>query len=193
MRLWATAAAMITAMLLAAVAPAATVEGNNYPLTVMVEGKNLKLVGAGLREKFFFDVYSMGAYTQSGSCNPSSIIDTDEPKYLRLDMLRDVSAEKMASTIGESFSEHMPKNASAKLKQQRRTFESYFKDECKEKTVLEFIYIPATGTIMKQNGKRLGKPLEGADFMHVLWDIYFGKDTCCDDLKEQILEVCKKK
>jgi hypothetical protein len=107
-------------------------------------------------------------------------------------MKRDVSAEKMSSTIGESFEEHMPANASAELKRQRRTFESYFKDECTEGTKLEFIYLPGTGTILKQNGKRMGPPLKGVEFHRVLWDIYFGRDTCCDDLKEQILETCKK-
>jgi hypothetical protein len=170
-----------------------TVEGNHYPKTVTIEGKSLRLVGAGLREKWWFDVYSMGVYSQSGNCNPAALINTDEVKYLRLDMLRDVDAEKMASTIGESFAEHMPKNAPAELKKQRKTFESYFKEECKEKTVLKFIYVPGTGVIMKQNKKKLGPPLTGKAFMQVLWDIYFGKDTCCEDLKEQVLESCKKK
>lgn len=174
-------------------APAVTVEGNHYAATVQVEGKSFKLIGAGLREKWWVDVYTLGAYSVSGSCQPSQIVAKDEPKYLRIDMERDVSAEKMSSTIGESFQEHMPANASAKLKQQRRTFESYFKDECTEGTKLEFIYLPGTGTILKQNGKRMGPPLEGVEFQRVLWDIYFGSDTCCDDLKEQILETCKKR
>ena len=170
-----------------------TVEGSKYPATISLEGKNLKLIGAGLREKWWVDVYTMGAYSESGSCNTSEIINKPEVKYLRLDMKRDVSAEKMSSSIGESFEDHMPKNASAKLKQQRKTFESLFKKECTEGTVLEFIYVPGTGTILKQNGKKMGPALEGEDFQKVLWDIYFGKETCCDDLQEQILETCKKK
>lgn len=170
-----------------------TVEGSKYPATITVEGKNLKLIGAGLREKWFFDVYTMGAYSESGSCNLSEIVNKTEVKYLRLDMKRDVSAEKMSSSIGESFEEHMPKNAPAKLKQQRKTFESLFKNECTEGTVLEFVYIPGKGTTLKQNGKELGPPLEGDGFQKVLWDIYFSKNTCCDGLLEQIQETCKKK
>jgi hypothetical protein len=181
------------AILVPALALAITVEGTKYENTVNIEGKTLKLVGAGLREKWFFDVYTMGVYTESGSCNTSQLIKTDEVKYLRLDMHRDVSAEKMSSTIGESFEEHMPKNASAELKQQRKTFESYFKKECKEGNVLEFTYVPGKGTSLKQNGASMGPVLTGKAFQEVLWDIYFGKDTCCDDLKEQILETCKKK
>ncbi|MBW1810078.1 MAG: chalcone isomerase family protein [Deltaproteobacteria bacterium] len=172
---------------------AVTVEGTHYPATVQIAGKTLKLVGAGLREKWFFDVYTMGAYTENGSCNTRSIIKDEEVKYLRLNMHRDVSAEKMSSSIGESFAEHMPKNASAELKKQRKTFESYFKKECKEGNVIEFVYTPAKGTELKQNGKLLGPVMTGKAFQEVLWDIYFGKDTCCEDLQEQILETCRNK
>jgi len=122
-----------------------------------------------------------------------AIIKDEEVKYLRMNMHRDVSAEKMSSTISESFEEHMPKGASAELRKQRKTFEGYFKDECTEGSVLEFTYLPGTGTILKQNGKQLGPALTGKAFQEVLWDIYFGKDTCCDDLLEQILETCKKR
>jgi hypothetical protein len=192
MRTWVLFAALLLAPALA-LALGVTVEGTRYPTTVTVEGKTLKLVGAGLREKWFFDVYTMGAYTESGKCDTRAIIKDQEVKYLRMNMHRDVSAEKMSSTISESFEEHMPKGASAELKRQRKTFEGYFKDECTEGSVLEFIYVPGTGTILKQNGKKLGPPLTGKAFQEVLWDIYFGKDTCCEDLLEQILETCKKK
>ena len=173
-------------------ASALTVEGNSYPDKVTIDSQELLLVGAGLREKWWVDVYTMAAYSQSGSCNPSLMIDKDETKYLRMDLKRDVSAEKMASTIGEAFTEHMPKDASPKLDQQRQQFEKYFKTELTEGTKLEFVYTPNKGTLMKQNGNELGPALEGIQFHKVLWDIYFGKDTCCDGLKEQILKSCKK-
>ncbi|RLB53219.1 MAG: hypothetical protein DRI34_13715 [Deltaproteobacteria bacterium] len=187
------AAVAVGVCLLPVLALALTVEGQSYPASLQIEGKTLKLVGAGLREKWFFDVYTMAAYSESGSCDRQRLIKDDEVKLLKLNMLRDVSAQKMASTIGESFEEHMPKTADAQLKAQRRTFESYFKKECSEGTVLEFMYVPGKGTLLKQNGEEMGPVLEGKAFQEVLWDIYFGKDTCCDDLIEQIEESCRKK
>ena len=89
--------AACVALCLPLVALAVTVEGNTYPKTVTIEGKTLKLVGAGLREKWVFDVYTMGAYTESGSCNTSTLITANEPKCLRINMLRDVSAEKIGA------------------------------------------------------------------------------------------------
>ena len=174
-------------------APGLTVQDKEYQATVTEGGKTLKLVGAGVRKKWGFKVYTMGAYSESGSCDAESIVGKDEAKYLRLVMLRNVSAEKMGNTISESFKEHMPAGGSAELKQQGETFKGYFKDECSEGTVLEFTYVPGTGTTLKQNGKVLGPVLTGSAFHHVLWDIYFGKDTCCSGLKEGILETCTAK
>jgi hypothetical protein len=179
-------------LLSASAAAAATIEGQQYDDQITVEGKQLKLVGVGLREKWFFNVYTMGAYTESGDCQPARIIGDEEVKVLHLKMLRDVSAKKMSSTISESFSEHMPGDASEQLKAQRKTFESYFTAECSKGTELKFVYLPGTGTIYYQNGKQMGPPLEGKAFQEVLWDIYFGEKTCCKDLRQQILKSCKK-
>jgi hypothetical protein len=173
-----------------AIAATVTVEGKDFPDTVTVEGKALKRVGAGLREKWMFNVYAMGAYSESGSCDTSAIIGKDEVKHLRLEMLRNVSGEKMGNTIGGSFREHMPANASDQLKAQSETFQGYFKDECSKGSVLEFTYVPGTGTLLRQNGKSLGAPIPGSEFARILWDIYFGGNTCCKDLKKQILSGC---
>lgn len=185
--------ACLLTLALALPAAALTVEGKDYGDTVTKDGKALKFIGAGLRKKFgLAKVYTMGAYSESGPCDPGSIIRKEETKYLRLDFLRNVDADTMAKTIGDSFEEHMPKDASDTLKNQRALFMSYFRDRLTEGTYLEFLYVPGTGTALFQNGKSMGAPIPGAPFMHVLWDIYFGKDTCCSGLKEGILGSCKK-
>jgi hypothetical protein len=52
-------------------------------------------------------------------------------------------------------------------------------------------YTPESGTIMKQNGKQIGK-FVGKAFQTVLWDIYFGDNTCCSGLKESVFKSCTK-
>jgi hypothetical protein len=183
---------VLTVALSASPALALDLKGHDYPPSAAIEGHELHLLGAGVRNKWMFDVYVLAAYTESGSCKPADIINRDEAKYLRLDMLRDVSADKMASTIGESFAEHMPKDASPELRAQHKAFLAYFKDELTKGTVLEFLYIPGSGTHIKQNGKKLGDTLSGPEFARVLWDIYFGADTCCGKLKGQVLDGCKR-
>jgi hypothetical protein len=178
-------------LLVPAVAHPLTIEGKTYENPVTVEGHSFKLVGGGIREKWFFNVYALAAYSESGTCSAAALVNNDEPKYLRLDMLRNVSAEKMSSTIGGSFDEHMPKESSPELRAQRATFQGYFKEECSKGSVLEFVYLPGTGTILRQNGKQLGAPIPGPMFAHVLWDIYFGEETCCAPLKKAVLSCGK--
>jgi hypothetical protein len=182
---------IVILMCIAIPALAVEIEGKAFKKTETIEGKSLKFIGAGLREKWMFDVYAFGAYTESGKCDAKSLINTDEVKYIRLEMLRDVGAEKMANTIGDSFDKNMPAGATAELKGQRKTFQSYFKDEAKEGQKLEFIYVPGTGMTLKQNGKVMGPPLPGADFAKVFWSIYFSDNCADEDLKEQVLEMCK--
>ena len=170
---------------------ALTVEGREFKPTTTVEGKALKLVGAGLREKGLFDVYALGAYTESGNCEATRIIEEEEPKYLRIEMLRNVKASTMASTIGDAFNAAIPPNADPNLKSQSTTFQGYFKDTAKKNQVIDFTYMPDVGVTIKQDGKQLGPPLTGKDFQEVFWSIYFGEKTCCKDLRDQILASCK--
>ncbi len=192
------AARSVTTIIIAALvalpiaAPALTIEKNHYPDSVVQQGKQLNLVGAGLREKFFFDVYTLGLYLEQRTCDTKAIISKDQVKYFRIDMLRDVPADKMAEALKEAFDNNTPKAASAALKGKINKFVSYFQKECTEGTKLEFLYVPGSGTSLRQNGKELGPVIAGKDFADVLFSCYFSAKTCCSGLKKQILTHCKK-
>jgi hypothetical protein len=173
-----------------ALAAALPVERNDYPDTVVLQGKTVKLIGAGLRVKWIFDVYMMGAYSESGSCDTSVIIGKDESKYLKINMLRKVTADKMIKTMSESFDDRLARKPNTALREQCNRFLSYFKEDLPKGVVLECAYVPGEGVTMKQNGRVLGPAIPGDGFMKVVWDIYFGSDTCCKGLKKQILKTC---
>jgi hypothetical protein len=170
-----------------------TVKGKTYPASLTVEGKALKLVGAGVRKKWGFSVYSMGVYTESGACDAAQVVDVDEVKYLKLDFLRDVTAEKFRGTIDESFEKHTPAGASDELKNQRATFVASLTEDLAENSSIELTYVPGRGTTAKQKGKQVGGAYAGRGFQKWLWDIYFGPKTCCEGLKEGIFESCAPK
>jgi hypothetical protein len=69
------------------------------------------------------------------------------------------------------------------------SFLTFFKGDLVQGTFIEILYIPGTGTVAKQNGKKLGTT-PGTPFHELLWKSYFGKDTCCNALKADILETC---
>lgn len=188
MKIW---AVFLLALLAASDVQALSVEGKQFDPTIAVGGRTLKLLGAGLREKGWIDVYVLGAYTESGRCDAKSIIGDDEVKYLRFEMLRNVKGTKMASTIADAFDEAIPADADQQLRSQREVFKSYFKNEIEKSQVLEFTYEPHEGVTFGHDGKRLGPPLTGKAFQEALWSIYFGSKTCCQELRDQILERCK--
>jgi hypothetical protein len=182
------------AMLLCLVVPSAacalTVEGNSYEDSITIIGTRLTLIGAGLREVYGLNVYTLGAYSQSGGCEGAQIIESEEVKYLRLDILRNIDADKVVQRINEAFGASMPPNPSETLLKQRDQSFAYFKGRCLKGTVFEFIYIPGKGTTFKQNGKAMGPTIPGKEYHSVFWNVYFGPNTCCEELKGELLVKC---
>ncbi len=169
---------------------AVTVKGVGYPETVEVGGKRLKLLGAGLREKWFFDVYTMAAYSESGFCRPEVIISGEEIKSLRLVLLRDVSAEQLSGALADALARNTAPGASAELRGKIRVFLSSFRQDLAKGERMEMTYLPEVGVVITQNGEQQGAVTPGKDFADILWSCYFGPRTCCRGLKKQILSVC---
>jgi hypothetical protein len=172
---------------------ALNVKGVQFPNTVTIAGKTLKLVGAGLREKWMFDVYAMGAYSESAACDTTAQINNNEARYMRLNMLRTVSAEQIADAFRTAFENNTPPNASKELKDNIKLATSWFKQEATKGSTYEFIYNPSEGMTFKQNGDKLGLTIKSKNFADVVWNCYFSNKTCCKGLKKDILKSCEAK
>ncbi len=157
---------------------------------VRVGGKTLTLIGKGVREFLFVDIYKMGAYSESGDCGAKKIVNNDETKSIRLSMVREIPAARMRSTLKKSLYDGMEDENDEAMKKTIDEFLAVFKDDMPTGTFVEINYIPGTGTIVKRNGKKLGVT-PGLEFHKLLWASYFGKDSCCESLKEDIIEACK--
>jgi hypothetical protein len=169
-----------------------SLSGNATDSTITVNDKTLKLIGAGLREFLFIDIYRMSAYSESGDCNPSKIVYKNETKALRLKMLRGIPAERMRSTLRDTLDDNLPKDKdNTVLKQKIESFLARMDKDLDSGAYVELIYIPGQGTIAKRNGQRLGVT-PGKDFADLLWKSYFGGNSCCSSLRSSILEKCRK-
>ena len=176
--------------LLASPVMAKEIEGIRFDFNHKIGDKKVQLIGAGVRSKWFFKVYALGAYTTSRVCDRKKIIMSDEPKSLVLFMLRDVNAEQMASSINESLTKEIPDNSP--LKEKRNAFTGLFKEKLLKGTKIVFDYLPGKGISVSQNGKNLGN-IEGADFMQAFYKMYFEADGCCPELTKELLECEKEK
>ena len=167
-----------------------TVKGNAYADSAEVGGRTLILVGAGLRERWWFDVYTMGAYAESRICDPQALVSADEVKSLRIDLLRDVDAESMAGALEDAFEKNLPTDEPPSLRSQIDTFLDYFEKDLEKGDSMELTYVPGLGTTLIQNREQQGATMPGKAFVDLLWRSYFSSATCCSGLKEQILEHC---
>lgn len=180
-------------LLIASPGSALEIEGRDYGATIEIAGKTLHLVGGGVREATFLkiDVYRGVFYAEHAGCDFQRMVGADEIKLLRMDFVRDVGAEKQSEAMQKNFKTQTPKNASADLRARVATFLDVFDKDVNEGDDIEVRYVPGQGTSVRVNGKVRGATVPGHDFMKVMWSIWFGKETCCPHLFEDLQATCK--
>src|SRR5512144_2908913 len=95
--------AALAAVALATPALPREVAGVQFPDTVSVGGRELRLNGAGIRTKFFAKVYAGALYLAEPSSDADAIVAADLPKRVRMVFLRDVDRKKILETYREGF------------------------------------------------------------------------------------------
>ena len=175
---------VVLAVVLALPAAAKEVSGVKFPESVQVEGKALKLNGAGLRRKFIFDVYAAGLYAESPSKQAKQVIESDQVKRVRMSMLRDLDKKAVSEAIVDGFK----KNAKEKLAglQPRLDKLTAAIPDLKKGDELVLTYVPGKGTTVESKaGEKIS--VEGKDFADALFSVWLGKSTVDEDLKEGML------
>ena len=150
-----------------------TVKGNTYADTAEVGVRTLMLIGAGLRERWWLDVYTMGAYAENRTCDPQMLISMDGAKSLRIDLLRDVDAKNMADALEDALDKNLPPGGSPGIRSQIDTFLGYFEKDLEKGNSMELTYVPGVGTALMQNREQQGAAMPGKGFADILWASYF--------------------
>jgi hypothetical protein len=159
---------------------------------ITVGGKTLKMLGSGLREFLFIDIYTLSAFSESGDCTPGKIVYSSEVKSMHLKMMRDIPAERLKENLKGTFENNMPEKGDIEgLKKKIDDFLGRFKNDFKTGANVEINYIPGQGTTVKENGKSIGAVVQGRDFAELVWRSYFGANSAAPGLKSDILEQCK--
>jgi len=91
---------LFACLLLLSSAFAKEIQGVNIPEI----SANLKLQGAGIREKFFFDLYVGALYLQTPKMDAKEILETDEQMGLKLHIISSmITSQKMEDATREGF------------------------------------------------------------------------------------------
>ena len=163
-----------------------TVSGVKVDSKLTVEGENLLLNGAGIREKMWIDLYVGSLYLPAKSSNAKDILDSKEAATIKLDIVSGmITSEKMISAVNEGF-ENATNENTAPLKAKIDKFKSFFKEEIKKGDVFVISNVPGTGVVVLKNGVKKGT-IEGHDFKKALFGIWLGAKPADKDLKAGML------
>ncbi|MFW6333666.1 MAG: chalcone isomerase family protein [Desulfosalsimonas sp.] len=149
------AAAVFTAVLAlvftVSSAGAAEVGDTTLPDEVRVEGEELVLNGAGIREKFYLDVYAAGLYLRQPEKDHKKIMAADETMALKIRILSSmIGSKKFKEAALEGFEEATDGNTDP-IQDEIDLFLSAFSEEIEKGDEFDIHYIRGEGTKVYKN------------------------------------------
>lgn len=179
------AAIAILALLVAASSLAVEIAGVVVPPTLSMDGKILKLNGAGLRTKVVFKVYVAALYLETPSKDAAGIVSSDQTKAMRLAILRSLKGSQVSEAIAEGFEKNSKAQMGA-LKARLDKLGGLIPNVEKGDDIV-LAYVPGKGTVVQVKGVEKGV-IEGKDFADALFSVWLGSNPVQDDLKRELLK-----
>lgn len=180
---------MVTRILLlflvAAPAFAAEVAGVKIDEQTRVGSAQLVLKGAGLRKRFFLQVYAMGLYVADRNADP---VTQPGAKRIAIHMLRDVDAEQFVGALSEGIRDNHGEAEARALEPRVAQLGAILAalKEAKRGMLITLDGVPG-GTLVSVDGNPAGAPIAGEDFYRALLRIWLGDKPVQDDLKKALL------
>lgn len=179
--------AFLTAVLLSSSLQAAEVAGVDVPDSIKTTtAQELKLNGAGVREKWLMDLYVGALYLKQQQKDAVKIIKQEDEMAIRLHMVSNlVTSEKMTSATLEGFENALHGNT-APLKTEIDAFLATFKEPIKKDDVFEMVYVPGEGVKIYKN-QALKNTIAGEAFKQALFGIWLSDQPAQKSLKAEML------
>ncbi len=150
------------------------------------QADELQLNGAGIRSKFFFDIYIGALYLQKKAKSAEEVYKQTGNKSVHMHFLySEVSSEKLTSGWTKGFENNLSQAEFNTLKPRLKQFNSLFSTVKKGDTIV-FNYTPDKGTEVIINGAAKGV-IPGNDFFTALLKVWLGKNPADSDLKAAML------
>jgi hypothetical protein len=177
---------VLAVLLVAPSVYAVEVGGKNLPETITVGNETLQLNGAGIREKWFMDIYACGLYLKNKSSDQNQIMSADEPLVIRMVVISGLmTQEKMVTALNEGFEKSTGGNIDA-FRDKIDKFIAGHAGEIVADNVIEYQYVPGEGTTVFRNGEKR-TTIEGLDFKKAVVGIWLCDEPASESLKEKML------
>jgi len=169
-------------------ATSASIEGVDVPdmVTIADGGSTLMLNGAGVREKFFLDIYVGALYLPAKSSDAQAILASPDPACVAMHFLyKEVSQEKIVDAWNDGLADNHSAAEMQALHPQLEQFNALFRTVHRG-DVIRICFLPDTGTEVRINGDQRGT-VPGESFFHALLGIWLGAHPISADLKQSML------
>ncbi len=172
---------LFVALLFAPAAMAKKVGDIEVADSIMLDGQNLVLNGAGVRIKkiafITIDVYTAGLYLKTKSTDPQAIMDENSPMAIRLYITTNkATKEKLIDAWNEGF-ERATGGKTDGIKSEITKFNALFKTDPKDGDLYEIAYVPDKGITVALNGVIQGDAIAGLEFKKAVFGIWLAKNT----------------
>jgi hypothetical protein len=160
--------------------------GVKVPYIFKTDETTLLINGAGIREKYFMDMYVGTLYLKAKSADASKIINADEAMCIHLNIVSGmITSEKMIKAVDEGFV-NSTNNNTAPLAAKIKQFKDVFNAKINKGDVFDIVYESAKGLVILKNSKPAAT-ITGLDFKKALFGIWLGNKPADEDLKEKML------
>ena len=162
------------------------VSGIQVVEAITLDATPFSLQGAGMRDKFFMDLYLASLYTLNPYNDALVLVAADEPMLISLQIVSSlITSEKMEEATKEGFINATGGNTSP-LQAKIDTFIQTFKEPIAINDRYEFFYQPSKGVTISKNGT-LKTTIEGLEFKKALFGIWLGEMPAQESLKKALL------
>ena len=155
-------------------------------VTLADGGPSLTLNGAGIRKKFFLDIYIGALYLPNKTADAASILEDTGPASVRMHFLhKEVSRDKITAGWTDGLTANHTAQEIATLQPQLEAFNALFETAHKG-DVIRIDHLPGTGTRVLVNGILKGT-VAGENFYRSLLRIWLGAHPVSKALKQGML------
>ena len=169
-------------------AVAEKIQGVDIPDTLSLTANDSRLVlnGAGVREKFFLDIYIGALYLKEPASETGSILgDTGPASVLMHILYSEVSRKKITDGWNDGLKANLAEQDMQKIRTRLAEFNNLFRT-VHQGDVIRIDYTPAAGTEVRINDDLRGS-VEGNDFFRALLQVWLGPRPVSKSLKREML------
>ncbi len=166
---------------------AADIDGVSVPDQVVLQGEKLALNGAGMRTKFFFDIYVGALYLEKPVSHAAAVLAKPSPARVSMVIVySEVDKGKLIKGWTSGFKKNQSKASFGALEERLAVFNQMFVDlEKGDRINFDFLTSGQTRVVIK--GKQVGS-IEGVDFQQALLAVWLGDKPADNDLKQAMLK-----